>query len=111
MHLVERIIEYYSTPTGKTPYREWFYALPAEKLRALVRARLGRLRLGHFGDCKSVGEGVLELRIHAGPGYRVYFMPMGSQIVLLLCGGDKSAQEKDIAKAKEYGREYKRRFQ
>ncbi len=71
--------------------------------------RLDRVSLGNFGDCRSVGEGVQELRIDYGPGYRVYFGQLGSTIVLLLCGGDKSAQAKDINLAHYYWSEYRGR--
>jgi putative addiction module killer protein len=73
---------------------------------AIVRARLNRVRLGNFGDCKPVGEGVEELRIDFGPGYRVYFGREGSQVAILLCGGSKAAQARDIAKARRYWKEY-----
>ena len=65
-----------------------------------VLRRIGRLRLGNFGDAKPVGDGVSELRLDFGPGFRVYFMRRGEQVVVLLCGGDKSTQAADIAKAK-----------
>ncbi len=74
-----------------------------------IRVRLDRVSLGNFGDCHSVGEGVQELRIDYGPGYRVYFGQAGSTIVLLLCGGDKDTQSKDISLAKYYWNEYRRR--
>ncbi|RKZ91012.1 MAG: hypothetical protein DRR19_08385 [Candidatus Parabeggiatoa sp. nov. 1] len=70
------------------------------------RVRIDRLIRGHFGDSKSVGEGVYELRIDYGPGYRVYFGKVGLTIVLLLCGGDKSTQQVDIHKAKTYWHDY-----
>ena len=73
---------------------------------AIVRARLNRIRLGNFGDCKLVGGGVEELRIDWGPGYRVYFGRQGSLVVVMLCGGDKKSQAKDILKAQRYWREY-----
>ena len=70
--------------------------------------RLDRVSLGNFGDCHGVGDGVQELRIDYGPGYRVYFGQVGSTIVLLLFGGDKSTQAKDIEQAKRYWNEYRR---
>ena len=75
--------------------------------RAVIRARINRLELGNFGDCKSVGTGVLELRVSFGPGYRVYFGRDGNTLVVLLCGGDKGSQAKDILKAKLLWKEYK----
>lgn len=66
------------------------------------------MELGIFGDSKSVGEGVSELRIHYGPGYRVYYAQEGKNIYLLLCGGDKSSQDKDIKLAKQYWNNYKK---
>jgi len=67
---------------------------------------LGRLKLGNFGDCKSLGNEIAELRIHYGPGIRIYYSKIGSRVLLLLCGGDKGSQTKDINKAKEYLKEY-----
>lgn len=69
--------------------------------------RIGRLRLGNFGDTKSLGTGVYELRIHFGPGYRIYYGLEGNKIVILLCAGDKSSQKKDIKKAVTFWEEYK----
>ena len=80
-----------------------------QKGRACIRTRLDRVALGNLGDCEPVGEGVSELRIAFGPGYRVYFAQDGDTIVLLLCGGDKSTQVKDIKRAKEYWADYKER--
>jgi putative addiction module killer protein len=77
--------------------------------RARIRVRLNRLRLGNFGDCKPVGEGVIELRMPIGPGYRVYLGQDGDTLVILLCGGDKQTQVRDIVKAKEYWAAYGRR--
>jgi len=75
----------------------------------MVRVRLNRLRLGNFGDCKFVGDGVHELRIAYGPGYRVYFGREGNFVVILLSGGDKGSQTRDITKAKEFWLDYNRR--
>jgi putative addiction module killer protein len=71
-------------------------------IRARILRRLERLKQGNYGDCKSVGEGVLELRFFFGSGYRVYIGEAADDVVILLCGGDKDSQDKDIEKAKEY---------
>jgi putative addiction module killer protein len=78
---------------------EWFRALPDVKARARIAARITQAEQGNFGDCAPVGGGVSEMRIHHGPGYRVYYAHHGDRVVLLLCGGDKSAQQHDIDKA------------
>ena len=75
--------------------------------QARIRVRLRQIEAGNIGDCEPVGEGVTELRIHVGPGYRVYFGKHGKWIVLLLCGGDKSTQKKDIKRARELWLEWK----
>ena len=73
-----------------------------------IISRLARVRAGNIGPTEPVGTGVQELKIHYGPGYRLYFGQHGSEIVILLCGGDKSSQDADIKKAKEYWEEYKK---
>jgi len=75
----------------------------------MVRERIARLRLGNMGDCTPVGAGVAELRIHYGPGYRVYFGQDGSRVVVLVCGGTKKSQKKDIKAAKKMWQDYKER--
>lgn len=97
------------TSEGRIPFRQWIHALRDILARAKIRVRLNRVRLGNFGDAKAVGDGVSELRIAHGPGYRVYFARTGNTIVLLLCGGDKSTQKRDINRAKDYWLDYKRR--
>jgi putative addiction module killer protein len=89
-----------------TPFLEWLRSLKDGRAVGIVRARLNRIRLGNFGDCKSVGGGVYELRIDFGPGYRVYYGREGSLVVVLLCGGNKRTQARDIVTAQAYWREY-----
>jgi putative addiction module killer protein len=81
-------------------FRKWRQRLKDHRARAMIASRLDRLAQGHAGDAEPVGEGVSELRIHHGPGYRVYFQRRGSTIIVLLCGGDKRTQAKDIKTAK-----------
>lgn len=81
-------------------FRKWRTRLKDERARVLVASRLDRLAFGLVGDAEPVGQGVSELRIHHGPGYRIYFQKRGSTIIVLLCGGDKSTQAKDIKAAK-----------
>ena len=109
METKEWDIREYLAPDGKCPFRNWLRSLKDAKARARIRARINRIRLGNFGDCKSVGSGVSEFRIDYGPGYRVYFGRVGEKIVLLLCGGTKRNQEKDIKLAKEYWYDFKKR--
>jgi putative addiction module killer protein len=86
-------------------FSDWLSGLRDARAKAEVARRLRRLALGNPGDVKPVGEGVSELRIHHGPGYRVYYVQRGSLLIVLLCGGDKSAQAKDIALALKLAKE------
>lgn len=90
----------YTTATGKAPFNEWIQKLDKVS-RARIRARIVRVTLGSFGDCKTLSgcPGLYELRIDQGPGYRVYFGKRGMTIIILLCAGDKKTQRKDIEKA------------
>jgi putative addiction module killer protein len=81
-------------------FRRWRTRLKDDRARALIASRLDRLAYGHAGDAAPVGEGISELRIHYGPGYRIYFHRQGNTVVILLCGGDKGSQVKDISMAK-----------
>ena len=85
-------------------YVKWFKSLKDHNARMRINIRIRRLSLGNPGDVKPVGEGVSELRIDYGPGYRVYYLDQGKDLILLLIGGDKSSQAKDIAKARELAR-------
>lgn len=98
----------YTTSTGKKPFTSWIDQLDTKE-RTIIIARLARIKLGNFGDCKPIknGEGILELRIDYGPGYRVYLGRKGLTLLVLLIGGDKGSQTKDITKAKLYWRTFK----
>jgi putative addiction module killer protein len=93
----------------KCPFEEWLGSLKDSKARMRVRARIARLEVGNFGDCKGLRDGVQEIRIDYGPGYRVYLSRQGKVIVLLLCGSDKSEQDRAIEKAIDYLKDWKRR--
>lgn len=110
MEVFQRLIEYYERPDERVPYLEWFNSLQSGPDKDVIRARLARVRLGNLGDCKPVGEGVLELRIHLGPGYRIYFAEIGRMVILLLTAGDKDDQRRDILQAKSYWAEFRRRL-
>lgn len=101
-----RELRVYETSSGKCPFEDWLDGLRDARGRAKIQVRLDRLEQGNPGDCNSVGDGIQELRINFGPGYRVYFAEDGPRIVLLLIGGDKSTQTKDIKTAKKYWNDY-----
>lgn len=86
-------------------FDRWFEGLRDQAGKSAIKVRLRRAEDGNFDDCEPVGEGVSEMRIHYGPGYRVYFKRTGMEIVILLAGGDKSTQAKDIKKALKLARE------
>lgn len=92
---------------GKDLFGEWLENLKDAVGRAAILKRIDRVEDGNFGDRRFVGAGVWEIRIHYGPGYRVYFGEDGPRIVLLLCGGDKGTQRKDIRRARELWAEYR----
>lgn len=88
-------------------FDEWLDGLRDERAKARIAQRLVRLASGNPGDVKPVGEGISELRIDYGPGYRVYYMQHGAELIILLCGGDKSTQDRDIRKAKEIASDWR----
>jgi len=106
MEAQERTLLTFTLPNGKAPFEEWLLSLCDKPTQACILRRIDRLRLGNLGDYRSVGEGVLELRIHFGAGYRVYFGLYGSEVILLLCGGDKSNQSGDITTAQLYWKDF-----
>lgn len=105
------VVRRYRTEEGREVITEWLNGLRDVRAKARIAARIGRIIAGNFGDCKSLRDGVLELRVDYGPGYRVYFAKVGKTVVLLLCGGDKHTQDADIDKAVGYLADFKRRVQ
>lgn len=101
----KQVVEY-QTEEGRNPFAEWHDGLRDLQARAAIRARITRVRTGNLGNCRFVGHGVMELKIYLGPGYRVYFAQDGDSIVVLLCGGDKGSQERDIRTAQDYWEDY-----
>jgi putative addiction module killer protein len=106
--IVEREIKKLELQNGHVPFDEWFNSLRDRQMQAAVDARLARVRAGNFGDCKPVGDGVNELRITVGPGLRVYYGLQGTKLVILLGGGDKRGQSRDIRRAKQLWQQYKK---
>lgn len=99
----------YLRPDGRVPFQEWLDQLRDGRARARIVARIDRLQAGQRGDWRPVGEGVFEMRIDHGPGYRVYCAQDGAVLVLLLCGGDKRTQGRDIEVAHGYWQDYQDR--
>ena len=102
-------LEMYVTRTGVVPFEAWLRRLRDPQARARIRARLARVRLGNLGDAHAVGGSVWELRLDFGPGYRVYYAQIGSATLLLLAGGDKTTQQRDIRQAQAYFHDYQQR--
>lgn len=98
-------IREYLTRDGRSPFREWLDSR-VKAVKARIQARLLRFELGNLGDHKSIGEGIWEARVMLGPGYRIYFGKDGDAIIVLLLGGDKGSQAKDIARAQGFWRDY-----
>ena len=107
MEVRPRELRRYVTDDGRVPLGEWMDGLRDTRGRAVIAKRLTRMALGNLGDHKGVGDGVKELRIDFGPGYRVYFAEHDTTIILLLCGGDKSTQTADVARAKVFWAHWK----
>ncbi|MFZ6640257.1 type II toxin-antitoxin system RelE/ParE family toxin [Undibacterium sp. TC4M20W] len=103
-------IKHYLSSDNKDIYFDWVRKLRDVKARIAIDRRINRIELGNFGDHKFCRDGIWELRIDVGAGYRVYYAISGKEIVLLLCGGDKDTQDKDIAKACDYWQDWQRRI-
>lgn len=101
-------VQIYACENGKEPFNDWLKSLKFLDLQSLVLQRLQRIRLGNFGDCKPIKDGLWEFRIHFAAGYRIYYTQTGKRIVLLLCAGDKNTQHKDIRLATQYLSDYRR---
>lgn len=108
--MIKKEIEIYKTPLGKEPFIEWFEKLDL-KNQSKITTRLERIEIGHYGDFKRLKNSINELRFFTGSGYRIYFAEENNKLIILLIGGDKSKQEKDIEKATEFYNEYKERKQ
>lgn len=105
----ENQIKFYLTENEGSPFEEWFNSLNDDIAKVNIIQRLDRVELGNFGDFDFVGDGVYELRIHFGPGYRVYYGKDGRTLIIILAGGAKKAQKRNIKKAKQYWQDYKKR--
>ena len=109
LHLRVHGCSRYVTRSGKDVFGEWLSGLKDVRTRAKIATRIDRLSNENFGDCKSLSNGLFELRIDWGPGYRVYYALVGKSVVLLLCGGAKRKQSSDIEHAMEYLTDYRKR--
>jgi putative addiction module killer protein len=99
------IVREYLTASGRSPFRDWLDRLDVP-VKARIQARILRFESGNLGDCKPIGEGVREARLDFGPGFRIYFGMEGLNLLLLLCGGTKSTQSRDIDQARKFWSEY-----
>ena len=102
MKVKERLVEYFYTASGKAPAKEWLNSIKDKLTQAILFKRIRQASLGNFGDSKSVGQGVLEMRIDFGPGYRIYYGIHKDDLILLLMGGSKRTQQNDIEKAQAF---------
>jgi len=103
-------VRHYLTESNRDPYQEWLDGLKDIRARVAIQRRIDRLVSDNFGDHKFCRDGVWELRIDTGPGYRIYYAQTNQMIVLLLCGGDKRSQKSDIDRAVKYWNNYKKRM-
>ena len=104
-------IRHYVSRAGRDIFQEWLWSLNDKRTQEKIAARVARLEVGNFGDCKPLGQGLWELRIDWGPGYRIYYSIVGKELVLLVSGGEKRRQSADIELALAYLRDYRERNQ
>lgn len=100
-------VKIYQNKSGDEPFITWLESIKDPIIQLRINKRLRRIEIGTLGDAQPVGDGVFELRLHFGAGYRIYFGYINKQVILLLVGGDKSTQSKDIQKAKQFWQDYK----
>ncbi len=106
---IPQTVEVYENQAGKVPYSEWLLALKDKQAFARISLRIDRVKLGNLGDHKLIDDGLWEMRVDTGAGYRIYFGRINPETIVLLWGGDKSTQQRDIEKAIEYWNDYRRR--
>ncbi len=99
---MNKVLRIYELPSGRAPFSDWLVSIKDQVTRARIRKRLDKVEDGHYGDYKILGDGVFELRLHFGPGYRIYFAELNDTVVILLSGGNKGGQTKEIKTAKQY---------
>lgn len=107
MQIKQRVVDYYRTPAGNAPAQEWLSAIKDKLAQAILYKRIRQAGLGQFGKTRNVGDGVWELKIDYGPGYRVYYGIQGDELILILMAGSKRTQTADIKKARAYWIEWK----
>lgn len=106
---MKKELRFYRKKDGNSPFIEWINELKDNTGKAHIANRLNRIALGNYGDCKVIGNGVKELRVHYGPGYRVYFVEYEHTVLVLLLGGNKKTQKRDIRLAQEYLADFRER--
>lgn len=102
-----RELRLFKTKNGRVPFHDWLTKLKDRQGRALVRIRIDRLCIGHRGNYRSLGNRLFELKINYDPGYRIYYGDDDGKLILILCGGDKGTQKRDIERAKKYWNDYR----
>ena len=105
--MIKKLSVIYRTPGGEEPYSEYVDSLRDREGAARIRVRVTRAEMGNLGDHRNIGHGIIELRVHYGPGYRIYAGLHGLELIVLLCAGAKSSQREDIRRALEYWVDYK----